>query len=43
MYFFFEKVQSVTTVVDEDNSEKNEMEEDILESQTIETEALADE
>ena len=43
MYSFFEKVQSVTTVVDKDNSEKNEMEEDILESQTIETEALADE
>ena len=43
MYFFFENVQSVTTVVDKDNSEKNEMEEEIIESQTIETEALADE
>jgi hypothetical protein len=43
MYSFFEKVQSVTTVVDKDNSEKNEMEEEIIESQTIETEALADE
>ena len=40
MYSFFEKVQSVTTVVDKDNSEKNEMEEEIIESQT---EALADE
>ena len=46
IYFFFEKVLSVTTIVDEDNSEKNEMEEETIESQTTakpETEAPADE
>ena len=40
--FFFEKVQSVTTVVDEDNSEKNEIEESQTTAKT-ETEALSDE
>ena len=44
--FFFEKVQSVTTIVDEDDSEKNEKEEETIESQTTakqETEAPAHE